>query len=261
MRVLLSSILLGLFTLSVSGQNDSDQPEASLRRGFTRVDALRTNIVIGASQAFSSLPSAVTAAVPNINGVTFTATWIAGDRITVNDATQFYLHNGSKWTPSPIGVADEEIWLNAFNRINFTGTGVKATDAGDGRVDVSIEPVSATSTTIYNVTNIEEIFETTWKHMGGTRIQELIATTRNGSLIEGATRFESDSHIKKSDIELIFSVDSDLHSKIHKADFVVWGTNEVYIFKPLPLANPYTGESWPVDVYLTYELYDYFEEQ
>lgn len=107
-----------------SGQVDPTQPERYLRQGFTKLDSLRTNIVIGASEAFAAVPTGTTAQV-TVESASWTVQWVTGDRITVQDASQFYLYDGTQF--QPIG----------------TGAGLAAASA-------AIEIINTTFTDVYN---------------------------------------------------------------------------------------------------------------
>lgn len=96
MRIL-ATLILTLLALGAVAQTTT-QPERFLRRGFTQFDSARANIVVGVSHEFSAVPTGATAAV-EVSDVTWTVRWIVGDRITVNDATKFYIHDGTEFVP------------------------------------------------------------------------------------------------------------------------------------------------------------------
>jgi len=117
-----------------------EDPVYNIYDGPAQTGVFRSNI-LGASQAFASVPTGATASVNGFNTI-----FKAGDRITVNDATMFYVFDGSGWRP--FGVSGMPITFNT--------TIINATTVNTTNLTVDNENYQTTITNIdQRITNLE----------------------------------------------------------------------------------------------------------
>lgn len=112
---------------------------------------------------------------------------------------------------------------------------------------------TAAADIIYNSTDITQIIQNLYPFVGNTKILEKVASTKDGTYTEGKRDFYTQNAIKFDQLEVSFSVDGDLPSKIHPDHVEYIEPRHIQISRAISLIDPYTGESRDVEVWITYE--------